>query len=254
MNNLLETSLAEQVGKHPTAAAVFEKYQLGFCCNDKYKLINACQAHGLDATAVTMELEDAFSKREAPQIPYLKYKPLDELADYIVERHHNYVREMIPRLLAITKRMAERHGEGNPDLVKIAGLWEMVAEKMTLYMFKEERDLFPYIKRLVQAKRTRDPWLFPRYPFVSAAIQSMENEHDEVGGLMQEIRDLSNNYTPPPGACTAHRLCFHELKEFEEDFQRHVHLENHLLFPGAKELEPAALTGFVMEKVAGGAQ
>lgn len=252
MENLLEATLTELVNEHPAAAAVFEKYLLDFCCNDKCKLKNACQAQGLDATAVIMELESAFSKREAPEIPYLKYKPLDELTDYIVERHHNYVREMIPRLLSHTKRVAERHGEDNPDLVKIAGLWEMVAEKMTLYMFREERDLFPYIKRLVQAKRMHDPWLFPRYPFVSAATQSMENERDKVSGLMQEIRGLSNNFTPPPGACTAHRLCFHELKEFEEDLQRHVHLENHLLFPSAKELETAALMGFVMEKVAVG--
>ncbi len=252
MKNLLEATLAELVNEHTAAAAIFEKYHLDFCCNDKCKLKNACQANDLDASAVTMELEDAFSKQDAPETPYLKYKPLDELTDYIVERHHNYVREMITLLLVHTKRVAERHGGDNPDLVKIAGLWEMVAQKMTLYMFREERDLFPYIKQLVQAKRTHEHRLFPSYPFVFDLIHIMENAHEAVGGLMRQIKNLSNDYTSPPGACIAHRLCFHELKEFEEDFQSHVHLKNHLLFPGAKALETAALTGFVMEQVAVG--
>jgi regulator of cell morphogenesis and NO signaling len=33
-----------------------------------------------------------------------------------------------------------------------------------------------------------------------------------------------------------YRLSFDELKEFEEDLHRHVHLENNILFPRVREI------------------
>ena len=61
----------------------------------------------------------------------------------------------------------------------------------------------------------------------------MEKEHDEAGELMAAIHQLTNGYQPPADACNTFRLSLAELKEFEEDLHRHVHLENHILFPMA---------------------
>ncbi|MCB0616560.1 MAG: hemerythrin domain-containing protein, partial [Phaeodactylibacter sp.] len=52
-----------------------------------------------------------------------------------------------------------------------------------------------------------------------------------------EIRELSNGFTPPEGACNTYRVLYALLEEFEEDLHRHVHLENNILFPQAVELE-----------------
>jgi regulator of cell morphogenesis and NO signaling len=73
----------------------------------------------------------------------------------------------------------------------------------------------------------------------------MEQEHDHAGKLIDEIRILSNNYTPPQDACTTYRLSFASLKAFELDLHHHVHLENNLLFPRAigafKDLQSTTL-------------
>jgi regulator of cell morphogenesis and NO signaling len=44
---------------------------------------------------------------------------------------------------------------------------------------------------------------------------------------------LTNNYEIPEGACTTFQVSLGELKEFEEDLHKHVHLENNHLFPKA---------------------
>jgi len=61
----------------------------------------------------------------------------------------------------------------------------------------------------------------------------MEMEHDHAGEIMQQIKQLTNNYTPPEGACTTFKVVLNELQAFEEDLHQHVHLENNILFPKA---------------------
>jgi regulator of cell morphogenesis and NO signaling len=65
----------------------------------------------------------------------------------------------------------------------------------------------------------------------------MEAEHEAAGDELFEIRSLTNNYTPPADACNTYRICYQELKEFEEDLHKHVHLENNILFPKTIKLE-----------------
>ena len=66
---------------------------------------------------------------------------------------------------------------------------------------------------------------------ISTPLAVLEAEHEQAGDLMQAIRTITDGYTPPAGACTTFRVTMEELKEFEEDLHRHVHLENNVLFP-----------------------
>ena len=240
MENLKEKTLGEIVSQSTAAAGVFEKYHLDFCCKGKRPLKDACASQGIDLERVTTDLEAALASTDGASDDHLQQMQLDELANYIVNKHHAYVRHAIPLITAHTAKVVERHGNHEPNLKKIAELWQSVAAEMTAHMAKEEQVLFPVIKRLAAADATKNAALFPSQPFVSKPIQVMEMEHDQAGELMEQIRQLSNGYTPAL-ACTTYRLIFNELREFEEDLHRHVHLENHLLFPKAIKLEEKLL-------------
>jgi regulator of cell morphogenesis and NO signaling len=69
----------------------------------------------------------------------------------------------------------------------------------------------------------------------------MTQEHDAAGSLIAEIRRLSQNFTPPEGACPTYHAFYDGLKEFEQDLHQHIHLENNLLFPRAIDLESSAV-------------
>ena len=104
-------------------------------------------------------------------------------------------------------------------------------------MAKEEKMLFPYIKKMCFAlKNTLE---IPAAPFgtVENPIKMMEAEHDNAGLVMKEISTLTNSYTPPADACATFRVLYNELQEFENDLHMHVHLENNILFPKALLLE-----------------
>jgi regulator of cell morphogenesis and NO signaling len=104
-------------------------------------------------------------------------------------------------------------------------------------MVKEEQVLFPYVDELAAAARAGTR--LPSSPFgtILNPVRAMEREHREAADLVQALRTLTNAYTPPDDACATYRFCFAELERFEADLKTHVHLENHVLFPEAVELE-----------------
>ena len=64
----------------------------------------------------------------------------------------------------------------------------------------------------------------------------MMEEHAAEGVRFRKIGELTNDYTPPAGACTTYMVTCSLLKEFEQDLHLHIHLENNILFPKAIEL------------------
>jgi regulator of cell morphogenesis and NO signaling len=65
----------------------------------------------------------------------------------------------------------------------------------------------------------------------------MEIEHENAGRELALIRELTRDYQVPSDGCSTYRVAMEELRVFEEDLHVHVHLENHVLFPRAIELE-----------------
>ena len=68
----------------------------------------------------------------------------------------------------------------------------------------------------------------------------MTKDHEIAGNLMAEIRNWSQDYRPPEGACPTFRAFYVGLEEFEQDLHQHIHLENNILFPRAIALENSA--------------
>ncbi len=77
----------------------------------------------------------------------------------------------------------------------------------------------------------------PQFGTVDNPIKMMEADHEEAGEIFRQIAKLTNNYTPPAGACNTYRAFYSNLEEFEQDLHQHVHLENNILFPKALKLE-----------------
>jgi regulator of cell morphogenesis and NO signaling len=144
---------------------------------------------------------------------------------------------MIPVIAAHTQKVASVHGENHPETIAIAKHFSVVYKDLKQHMMKEEQMLFPFIKYLSKAEQKKSSAERPFFGTVKNPIKMMEIEHQNAGDELSGIRDLSDNYTPPDDACNTYKVCYQELKEFEEDLHQHVHLENNILFPKSILLE-----------------
>jgi regulator of cell morphogenesis and NO signaling len=235
-----EETLGEIAAKDLRKAEVFKKYGLDFCCGGKKSLQEACSEKGLDVLKIKEELERpaAASASKQAQHDFNSWN-LTFLSDYIVNVHHSYVKQNIPVLADLSQKVADHHGKTNPELGRIRDKVDEMLSELKVHLKKEENILFPYIRQLESSKASGSatPGGFGS---VQQPISVMENDHDIVGVLAEEIRALSNNYTLPENACNSYSLLYSKLAEFEDDLHTHIHLENNILFPKAVEMEQTA--------------
>jgi regulator of cell morphogenesis and NO signaling len=231
-----ESKIGDIVAENFRAAQVFERYGLDFCCGGKKSIAEACQSKGINANEVLNLLAELPENGGVSPAHFNSWE-VDFLIDYIVNNHHRYVKQALPVISEHTQKVASKHGENHPEVITIAELFSRISEELEVHMQKEERMLFPYIKRLLEIERSGED--APHAPFgtVENPIRVMEAEHEAAGNLMAEIKTQSNSFTPPEDACTTYRVLYQELNEFENDLHMHIHLENNILFPKAIELE-----------------
>lgn len=226
---LATQTVGDLVAEDYRRAAALKRFGIDFCCGGKVSLDAACRTKGVTLDDVVEALAASDSHGVAT-LPRVAAWPPSLLVDNVVHEHHTYVRETVPVLRAFTEKVARVHGAERPELVEIANLFGCVADELATHMTSEEDVVFPRIKALEAGRADGGPAL-------RDLVDEMEAEHDEAGRLMAEIRRLSADYTPPEGACNTYRAAFAKLEEFEDDLHRHVHLENHVLFPKALALE-----------------
>lgn len=225
--------------ENPAAVRVFEKYGIDYCCGGRVPLAEACATKGLKVDDVIASLEAAAAP-SAPAERDWATKSLAGLAAYIVDTHHAYVSREVPRLNELAGKVVGRHGDTLQELAVIQSKLAELGEELIAHQGKEEVVLFPYIgkfERFASGSGVR-----PRSCFgtIDHPITMMTRDHDYAGNLMAEIRGLSQDYTPPAGACPTFRAFYAGLLEFEQDLHQHIHLENNILFPRALALEASA--------------
>jgi regulator of cell morphogenesis and NO signaling len=230
-----DNTVGEIVAKNFRTAQIFEKFGLDFCCGGKKSISDACSKRGVDANEVIDELL-MVNENGSRQNDYFSWE-IDFLIDYIIEVHHSYVSKSMPVIFAHSQKVAEAHGENHPEVIKIADYFSTIKDELEAHLMKEEKMLFPYIKKLVEVKKNNLEQEVPPFGAVVNPIKVMEAEHENAGLLFAEIKRLSNGYNPPEDACTTFKVLYQELNEFEQDLHTHIHLENNILHPKAIELE-----------------
>jgi len=235
MTNIVEQTLASIVTGNHQAVPVLEKYNLDFCCKGKRTLAQACEEKGIKIESITEELKNLTNAAGKQQMPFTEMSA-EQLISYILINHHFYVKQSMPAIFSHLHKVATKHGDRFPNMQKVYDLFVIIMREMTVHMEKEESDLFPRIKEVENLSRSgRSSEILPGY--IQIPVDAMEADHEEAGDILYEIRTLTNNYMPPADACTTFKVTLAELKEFEEDLHKHVHLENNILFPKAIRYE-----------------
>lgn len=196
----------------PGATAIFRRLKLDFCCGGNVPLAAACEEKDLDVKAVSAELMALDRRAAAPQA--------DEpgmLIDHILTRYHEVHRQQLPELIRMARRVEAVHRE-NPDCP--TGLSELLAAmeaELLDHMSKEETILFPILRR-------------GGSPFAGGPIAVMRMEHTNHGEQIAQLLAMTNDATPPAGACNTWRALYAGIEQLVNDLMEHIHLENNRLF------------------------
>ena len=204
----------------PASTRVFLRHHLDFCCGGKQTLTQACAKAGLDPAAILAEIDAERARGDAP--PSWEQRSQAELADYIEQHYHAALRRDLPALIDAARKVERVHA-AKPAVPK--GLADVLTDfgaDLEQHMQKEERVLFPMLRR------------GGRGPMVAMPISVMELEHDSHGHGLATIRALTDNLTLPPEACATWTALYRGLETIEAELMQHIHLENNVLFSRAR--------------------
>lgn len=224
---LLDRTVGELVAERPGRSRVFQARNIDFCCQGNRTLREACERKGVVPSEVVGELEKELEAGIEPGSNPAEFPP-HQLCEYIVERHHGYIRAELPRLDAMSERVAHVHGGQTPSLVEVLHVFRSLATELADHILKEEEVLFPAVTALSRGENKSDS--------PDASINALTHEHEATGAALAKLRELTNGFEPPVEACNTYRALFAGLQDLEEDVHRHIHLENSVLFPAARKL------------------
>lgn len=227
--------IGEIVAENYKTASVFAKYKIDFCCKGNRSIEDACKQKEVNISNLISELNKQLENSDSSYI--FDLMPLNQLIDYIIKNHHQYVEEQISVLNPFLTKLVSVHGIRHPELAEIKQLFNKSAEELTLHMKKEELVLFPYINKLATVTDKNSLKNSPIYGKIEQTISVMQEEHIAEGNYLSKINQLTNGYTPPNDGCTTYRVTFEALKDFESNTHLHIHLENNILFPKAIQKE-----------------
>lgn len=223
---LADQKVSEIVAREPNLSRVFQTFDLGFCCQGELTLREACQRKSIDPDKVVSAIENERNREGSPEVPTNPEElSLSDLADFIVDYHHGFLRRELPRIHRMAERVADVHGSHTPSLITLFQTFSHMAQELAQHALKEEQILFPAIREFESSGSASIPLEDP--------ISCMMDDHRATESALTQIRELTNTFQPPEHACNTYRALFAGLAEFDQFTQNHIHLEDKILFPRA---------------------
>lgn len=229
----INATVGEIVTRKPGLARVFEQLGIDYCCGGKVPLADACRERSIDPQRVIKILEDKRQEIDNQAAVDVSSMSLTELADHIEQTHHVYLKSELPRLCAMTEKVASVHGERDQRLTTVRDTFIGLANELSSHMMKEEGILFPMVRQLDSGADTTAS----HCGTIAAPINQMEAEHADAGIALAQLQSLTDGHAAPEWACNTYRALLDGLQNFEYDLHQHIHKENNVLFPRAIELE-----------------
>ncbi|MGO1384459.1 MAG: DUF542 domain-containing protein [Arachnia sp.] len=224
----ITTPLGNLVTADPRRARILEGFGLDYCSNGHRPLQEAAHQSDLDVEEVAAALD---LPGLAPATEPTGERPNSAYAHDIVDSHHAYMWEEMPRLQGLVDKVLAAHGELHPELALVHSAYSQAIAALEPHMAQEERVVFPAINRMEKAQSPLSGGS------LAEPIQQLRDEHEVVGSLFKRIGILTDGYAVPPGACNSYRAMLTGLQEMEIDLHEHIHKENNVLFPRVLQLE-----------------
>ncbi|WP_026889558.1 iron-sulfur cluster repair di-iron protein [Clostridium beijerinckii] len=226
--------IGEIVTKFPNAADIFKEYKIDFCCGGDRPLITAINEQGVNEAEILEKINASYEKLQNKLYTNNKNwveAPFDELVDHIVNVHHGYLYENLPKISELTTKILRVHGGNHPELSKVHKLFHTVKMELEAHLIEEETIQYPAIKEYLRSNSEVE------LDKAINIINQLQDEHTGAGDILKELRKVTNDYKAPSDGCNTYKLTYAKLEEMESDIFQHIHLENNILFPRLYELK-----------------
>ncbi|WP_130807874.1 iron-sulfur cluster repair di-iron protein [Senegalia massiliensis] len=215
----------------PGATNIFMDYEIDFCCGGDRSLSIAIEEKDLNEKELLDRLNSEYEKMkdEVENSYNFKEKTMGEQIDYIVNKHHTFMKEEMPITQELLSKILKVHYVSHgTELSKLHKLFNSLKAEIEEHLIKEEELLFPMIKQY-----EKDPTEENRIKALKV-LEETESEHEAAGDILKEMRKITDGFKVPEDGCNTYIITFEKIEAIEKDLFEHIHLENNILFERLK--------------------
>lgn len=223
-----DMTLGDIVTANPSLAPELQRRGFDFCCHGGRTLTESAGELNLDPDVVATELS-AVGNAEPPA-EWASLSPL-ELIDHIVAVHHRYLWDELPRIDALVAKIVSVHGQNHPELAEVRDRFVELRADFEPHLKREEDVVFPALRELAGAGLSGSTLHGAE---LDRQIDDLTAEHEVVGELLEELRRITDGYTPPADGCATYAETYRALGVLEADTHLHVHKESNVLIPALR--------------------
>jgi regulator of cell morphogenesis and NO signaling len=158
-----------------------------------------------------------------------------DVIERVVSLHHTTLRAQAVRVEQISRDIHAFGGADDPVLLEIRTLVSGLRACIDEQLDKEERALFPMLRRLEQQSVVTRC----HAGMIRSRIQMAERDLARIRGVLVRLRGLAREHLSPAGPCEACHELIRVIDEVVIDLREHARLECEVLFPWAIEREAA---------------
>ena len=203
------TTVRALVGQYPQTREVFEKHGIDYCCGGGKCLAEAAPEGQAALPDLLRDIEAALVETSTGTAAAEKdwnAAPLHELIDHILQTHHAYMHEALPRIGDLVRKVLQAHvAEHGAMLCHVKDRYNALDAELTSHLRKEEEVLFPYIVAAEAHRKGGPQGPVACFGTVGNPIRQMEHEHESAGQALVEIREATGDYRLPEDACPTFR-------------------------------------------------
>jgi regulator of cell morphogenesis and NO signaling len=230
MENILSEPLFSIIAKWPATAAVLEKFKVDYCHLSKKTLAEVCAIQQIPAYELANAIQKVLVFKPNNNSTDLSQLSLTELINYILNNYHAYLKTHLPIILTQLEKITQKHGNQLPILSDVLFYFEMWKDEISAHLIYEESKLFPAILTFEQTNSMPENI---SKDYINKLINLIEKEHDHSTDLIEKIKSITQNFTPPPQSCKGVQLCFNMLGNLYNNLSEHTQIENSILIPKA---------------------
>jgi regulator of cell morphogenesis and NO signaling len=220
-------TVGELATQTSAAIGVLERYAVNYYCKGHRSVADACKDSGVPVEILLAEIEAAVNDNAGQRLNW-EIMPLGKLIECIVNWHHGYLRQELPRLLNLLDKTISVHGLFKGDVLsRLRASFDQLREDIEEHIQREEEIVFPAIAGMEDGAISSLVSSQASLESILAAIRLMQAEHESVTGSLDQIMNLARSLDQSR-ACMM--LLTRGFEALERDLHEHMHLENNVLF------------------------
>ena len=193
---------------------------------------------GIDHELLELILDLYDDDRDFPYQKIRKFS-INEILTYLQATHRYYLTKKLPEIEQSLLHIFSRYGKTHELLAELCFFFNDYKNDLIEHVKMEEREFFPYIKRLMKATQGELSEAEITDLLSKASIAQFTDHHDSIEDELKEVSQIIKRYSEFEATPLPYRIFLNQVELFELELRKHAIIEDHVLVPMALELEEA---------------